>query len=90
VFPCKPDKSPYTPRGFKDGTTNPGRVNAFWNRYLGAQIGMRKEYRHLAAKWTAITSKRPVADLEVRFTPVEGGGSEKIGGWCTSTPPHIF
>jgi|SRR5215203_889409 len=40
VFPCKPDKSPYTPRGFKDATTNPGQVNAFWNRYRDAQIGM--------------------------------------------------
>jgi hypothetical protein len=40
VFPCKPDKSPYTPRGFKDATTDPGRVNAFWNRYPQAKIGM--------------------------------------------------
>jgi Bifunctional DNA primase/polymerase, N-terminal/Primase C terminal 1 (PriCT-1) len=40
VFPCKPDKSPYTSRGFKDATTDPGKVNAFWNRYRGAKIGM--------------------------------------------------
>jgi hypothetical protein len=40
VFPCKPDKRPYTAHGFKDATTNPGRVNAFWNRYRGAHIGM--------------------------------------------------
>jgi Bifunctional DNA primase/polymerase, N-terminal/Primase C terminal 1 (PriCT-1) len=40
VFPCKPDKSPYTPRGFKDATTNPGLVAAFWKRHPNAKIGM--------------------------------------------------
>lgn len=41
VFPCRPDKSPYTPRGFKDASIDPGRVNAFWNKYPNAkQIGM--------------------------------------------------
>lgn len=40
VFPCKADKAPYTERGFKDATTHPGRVNAFWNRYPDAKIGM--------------------------------------------------
>jgi hypothetical protein len=40
VFPCKRDKSPYTHRGFKDATTNPGRVTALWNRYGGEKIGM--------------------------------------------------
>ncbi len=40
VFPCKPDKAPYTHRGFKDATTNPGRVTALWNRYGGEKIGM--------------------------------------------------
>ncbi len=40
VFPVKPDKSPYTPRGFKDASTNLGRVNALFNRYRGAKIGM--------------------------------------------------
>jgi hypothetical protein len=40
VFPCKPDKSPYTSRGFKDATTDPGRVAALWTRYRGEKIGM--------------------------------------------------
>ncbi len=34
----KPDKAPYTPRGFKNATTNPGRArrreeNAAWRAY---------------------------------------------------------
>jgi hypothetical protein len=40
TFPCKKDKSPCTPRGFKDATTDPGRVTALWNRYGGEKIGM--------------------------------------------------
>jgi hypothetical protein len=31
VFPCKPgSKEPDTPHGFKDGTTDPGRIRAWW------------------------------------------------------------
>ncbi len=40
VFPCKPNKAPYTPRGFKDATTNPAQVTALWTRYRGEKIGM--------------------------------------------------
>jgi hypothetical protein len=40
VFPCKPDKSPHTPRGFKDATTDPARVTALWTQYRGEKIGM--------------------------------------------------
>lgn len=40
VFPCKPDKSPYTQRGFYDATTDRSRVHAYWNRWPGALIGI--------------------------------------------------
>src|SRR5215210_1187938 len=40
VFPCREDKSPLTPRGFKDATTNPGLVKGFWTKYPDALIGM--------------------------------------------------
>jgi hypothetical protein len=40
VFPCKGNKAPCTPRGFKDATTDPGRVTALWNRYGGEKIGL--------------------------------------------------
>jgi DNA-binding MarR family transcriptional regulator len=39
VFPCK-DKQPLTHRGFKDATTDPARVTAFWTRHPDAKIGM--------------------------------------------------
>jgi hypothetical protein len=40
VFPCREDKSPLTQRGFKDATTNPGLVKAFWTKHPDALIGM--------------------------------------------------
>src|SRR5215216_5041864 len=41
VFPCSPeDKRPLTKHGFKDATTNPGRVSAFWRKHPAALIGM--------------------------------------------------
>ena len=40
VFPCKPDKAPYTPNGFKDASANPSRVTALWTRYRGEKIGV--------------------------------------------------
>jgi Bifunctional DNA primase/polymerase, N-terminal/Primase C terminal 1 (PriCT-1) len=40
VFPCKPDKSPYTGHGFKDATADRSRIHAYWSRHRGASIGM--------------------------------------------------
>lgn len=40
VFPCKPNKAPYTEHGFKDATTDPARVTALWTRYKGEKIGV--------------------------------------------------
>ncbi len=39
TFPCKGNKAPCTPRGFKDATTDPGRVTALWNHYGGEKKG---------------------------------------------------
>jgi hypothetical protein len=40
VFPTKPDKTPYTPRGFKDATTDEKTIRAWWQRWPDAGIGV--------------------------------------------------
>jgi hypothetical protein len=40
VFPCKVDKKPYTPNGFKDASTDPGMVAWWWRKWPDALIGV--------------------------------------------------
>jgi hypothetical protein len=41
VFPCKPGgKEPLTSNGFKDATTDPDRIRAWWSRWPDANIAM--------------------------------------------------
>ncbi len=41
VFPCKPDgKEPLTRNGFKDATTDPSKIHAWWNAHPLANIGV--------------------------------------------------
>ncbi len=40
VFPCTPDKNPYTDNGFYDATTDPGRVHALFKKHRDALIGV--------------------------------------------------
>ena len=41
VFPCVPGgKAPITAHGFKDATTEPARIEAWWDKYPSANIGM--------------------------------------------------
>ena len=40
VFPCRPNKKPYTEHGFKDATMDIAEVKALWKQYPGALIGI--------------------------------------------------
>lgn len=40
VFPCGKDKRPLTEHGFKDATTDEGRVRRWWTRFPDALIGV--------------------------------------------------
>src|SRR3984957_3924318 len=40
VFPCRPDKGPYTPKGFHDATTDAAAICRWWKRWPWAFIGV--------------------------------------------------
>jgi Protein of unknown function (DUF3631)/Bifunctional DNA primase/polymerase, N-terminal len=40
VFPCRPDKKPFTSHGFKDASTSPAQIEAWWSKWPTALIGM--------------------------------------------------
>ncbi|GAB6035776.1 hypothetical protein JCM15519_03350 [Fundidesulfovibrio butyratiphilus] len=41
VFPCKPDKRPYTTHGFKDASTDEATIRAWWSEWPNAIPGIR-------------------------------------------------
>ena len=40
VFPCKPDKKPYTNHGLHDATTDEATIRKWWAQYPDALIGL--------------------------------------------------
>jgi hypothetical protein len=40
VFPCKPDKTPYTEHGFKDASCGNAIITEWWTRWPSALIGI--------------------------------------------------
>jgi|3_EtaG_2_1085321.scaffolds.fasta_scaffold00178_25 hypothetical protein len=38
IFPCRSDKTPYTSNGVLDATTDPEVINAWWDKWPGANI----------------------------------------------------
>jgi putative DNA primase/helicase len=65
VFPCKADKTPATPHGFKDATTDPEQIRAWWERNPAYLIGMP----------TGATSGIDVIDED----PRNGGNLDDLG-----------
>ena len=40
VFPCKPNKKPFTKNGFKDASSDPEQVRKWWTQHPNALVGM--------------------------------------------------
>ncbi len=40
VFPCRPDKKPYTEHGFKDATSSLAAIEEWWQRWPDALVGV--------------------------------------------------
>lgn len=55
VFPCKPDKKPYTDHGFHDASTDPEIIRRWWAKWPDAMIGMP----------TGAASGRDVLDVDM-------------------------
>lgn len=53
VFPVKPNKAPYTPRGFKDATTDEATIRERWRRWPRAGVGVPTGF---ASGWLVLDS----------------------------------
>lgn len=56
VFPCREDKTPATPHGFKEATCDPAAIAQLWRRYPGPLIGVA----------TGAASRIAVLDIDVK------------------------
>lgn len=73
VFPCKPDKTPYTAHGFKDAATDSATIKELWRQWPDALIGMP----------TGKTSGIAVLDLDVKNGK---NGFDAVPDWKQRTP----
>jgi hypothetical protein len=74
VFPCKrTDKRPLTKNGFKDATTDPDQIRAWWKQWPDAMIGMP----------TGKASGIDVVDLDVKKGK---NGFAAIPDWADRSP----
>ena len=56
VFPCRPDKRPYTTHGFKDASRDPEQIKEWWSRWPDALVGLP----------TGATSNTLVVDVDMK------------------------
>ena len=56
VFPCRPDKSPYTKNGFRDASSDPETIRRWWAKWPDALVGVA----------TGEASDLTVVDIDVK------------------------
>lgn len=71
VFPCRPNKRPWTEHGFQDATTSTEQIKSWWNRWPDALIGVP----------TGI--KFSVLDLDVKNGK---NGMARVPNWSERSP----
>jgi hypothetical protein len=96
VFPCTPiDKSPLTEHGFKDATTDPIVITAWWKRWPNAMIGVpmgkasgvfavdldvKNGKRGLEA-WDQFLRDHDIPDPITRIQQTPSGGRHYLFAW---------
>ncbi|HEV7910855.1 MAG TPA: bifunctional DNA primase/polymerase [Methylocella sp.] len=56
VFPCKVDKKPFPKSGFKEASTDPTQIEAWWKEHPNALIGIK----------TGVDSDLYVIDVDIK------------------------
>ena len=87
VFPCRPDKSPYTAHGFKDASTDETVIRAWWRRFPDALVGIDTGGAGLVVvdvdvknnapgleNWAQIADELGAEILETTMTRTQSGG----------------
>jgi hypothetical protein len=89
VFPCKLDKSPLTPNGFKNATTGAKQIRAWWTQWPGASIGARMG---TASGWLAIdVDPKTGGDKSFQILVEDNGGlPETLHSWTGGGGDHYF
>lgn len=86
VFPCRADKSPYTPHGFKDATTDPAQLRAWWERWPDALIGIYCERSGFFAIDFDRKGGRDGFESWAELVKTHGAGQDVICGMVQKTP----
>jgi len=87
VFPCRPDKSPYTAHGFKDASTDETVIREWWRRFPDARVGIDTGGGGLVVvdvdvknnapgheNWAQIADELGAEILETTLTRTQSGG----------------
>lgn len=76
VFPCDAKKMPLTKHGFKDATTDPKAVRAFWQQYPYATIGLATGASGLVVVDLDVKKGKPGLDEWHKIVTTLGRGIE--------------
>jgi putative DNA primase/helicase len=89
VFPCKLDKSPLTPNGFKNATQDANQIREWWTQWPDASIGVRMG---TASGWLAIdVDPKNGGDKAFQILLEENGGiPETLHSWTGGGGDHYF
>lgn len=85
VFPCQPeDKSPFTPNGHKNATTEEEQIIAWWSRWPNAMIGLRTGVA--SGIWVLDIDNKRDADGDAALSRLEATHGKLPDTYSVDTP----